>query len=81
MAEECNWRSEICCTDQNSCGHIPPPTARRQSIAASVQKLPDPAASRSTPLAIDSPCGRRNDQFSDQFEVSRRYCTCNVHER
>ena len=48
-------------------------TARRQSIAASVQKRPDSvvkSVSQSvSQLAMDSRCVRRNDQLIDQFEV------------
>jgi len=45
-------------------------TDSTQSVAASIQKLPDSVV-KSVSTARRSPCVRRNDQVIDQFEVSR----------
>jgi len=58
---------------------IPSPMERRQSIAAAcVQKIPDSVVkSVSRARHWRSRCVRRNDQFIDQFKVSR-WCFLHV---
>jgi hypothetical protein len=52
-----------------------------RSIAASIQKLHDCVVkSITTACHRQGRCVRRNDQLIDQFEVDRRFCTCNVHK-
>jgi len=51
-------------------------TAGRQSIAASIQKLPDSVVESFSQLAMDSRCVRRNDQF----EVCCWFFTRNIYK-
>jgi hypothetical protein len=61
---------------------IPLLIARRQSIAASIQKLHDSAMkSVSRDRHREGRCVNRNDQVIDQFEVSRWFLTFNVPKR
>jgi hypothetical protein len=77
MAEVFHWRPSICMYElkfvwRHSTLIIPSLMARIQSIASSVQKLPDIAVkSGSTARHTEGRCVRRNDQVIDQNEVSR----------
>jgi hypothetical protein len=54
-------------------------TDSMQSLAAAFQKLPDSAVKSVSSADHKQNHVRRNDQVINQFEVSRGFCTRNVH--